>query len=180
MTTQDQTDDSVSRVAHDRMTKERDELKALLTDAQGELSKVALERRAYEYFKGQKVPNAVELSQLAAPHLKDVDPDAIGEKLGALFPASMVTPQVTPTDDPPTEPETPAPAVPPVPAIGGPDPGAPGTPPPREKVKINSPEMKARIATEGFGAVRDAIANDEVTFHPSNEHAQRIAQRGRV
>ena len=154
MTTQDQTPDTVSRQAHDRITNERDDLKALLATAQGELSTVALERRAYDYFTEQKAPDAVALSRLAAPHLQDVAPEGIGEKLSALFPASMLATAPAPPAEPSTELDTPAaPAVPPVPAIGGPDPAAPGT------VTL---VVGARVGASGAGVLDPETDADEL------------------
>jgi len=149
--------DKVSREAHERMTRERDELKAQLAQATNALKDLTIEQKLRSNLKG-KVADPDVAANLLLPHFREVELDGIPEALGSERFApivSMMAAQqapVTQTDDtPPPTPPTNGQS-----AFSGPNPGAAGgAPTERQKIRAGSPEFnqiaelpngKARIA----------------------------------
>ena len=134
----DQVPDMVSREAHERMTKERDELKAKVEELTKVVTDVGYRDKARSYFKTAGVPDPDWAAEFALPHIRGTELEKLDETLASerFKPlVSMASMQQAPASEaPPAEPPEP-PAQPPT-GFGGPNPGAAGgSPEPARKVQ---------------------------------------------
>lgn len=164
---------TVSREAHERMTRERDELKQKVTQLEAVVVDVGYKEKARSYFKAQGVADPDWAAEFALPHLRTVELDKLEETLASdrFKPlVSMATAQSTPA-----APEAPTPPVNPGPvsSFSGPNPGAVGGPAPEPgKIKagskeyhdiVSGPNGKARISELAEAGMVEWRAGDPQT-----------------
>ena len=135
-------DDRVSREAHERVVRERDELKAQVSELGNTVKDFAIRDKARDFFKSKNVPDPDWAADFSLPQLRDVEPDSIPEVLAGDRFKPLLTQQSAP-DDPPQG-ETP-PTDPQTGFAGGPNPGAGGTPPSPSKISRQSPEFRDAV-----------------------------------
>lgn len=146
---------TVSREAHERMTRERDELKAKVEELNRVVMDVGYRDKARSYFKSKGAPDPDWAAEFALPHLRDVELDKLEETLASERFAplvSMASMQAPTTQEPQAPPTNPGPVT----SFSGPNPGAVGGPPPQPgKIQAGSkeyyeivrkPNGRARIA----------------------------------
>ena len=135
MPDQDATDprpDSVSREAHERVLRERDELKAKLDEAATALRDLTLVDKARRIFAEKGVDDPDWAAEIALPHLRTVDKlDKIAEVIDQRFAKLIPTTQTSDTtsSDQQTAPPPPDVDATPAPPFARPNPAAEGAPP---------------------------------------------------
>lgn len=148
---------TVSREAHERMTRERDEAKARLAELEAVVTDIGYKEKARSFFKAKGVTDPDWAAEFALPHLRSVELDKLEETLASDRFAPLVTMATAQASPPPPE-DTPS--VPLNPgaqsSFSGPNPGAVGgTPPEPGKIKagsedyrkiLNGPDGKQRLA----------------------------------
>jgi len=140
----DQTSDKVSREAHDRMTRERDELKAKLDEVSTALTDMALREKTRSALKG-KVADPDIAADFFLPHLRGTEVDKIGETLGSerftqMMSLMAASPPAASSDD--GDPSAEPPLNPgPQSSFAGPNPGATGGAAPEPK-KVNPRDVR--------------------------------------
>lgn len=149
--------DRVSREAHDRVTRERDEATAKLKEATAALTDLVARENVRSALR-DRVADPDSAADLLLPHLRDVAPADIGEALKSnerlVSMVSLLTPKPAPaaSDDTPLQaPLNPGPQS----SFSGPNPGASGGQPTPEKIRANSPEFN-KIGQGPDGAARIA------------------------
>lgn len=165
-------DGKVSREAHERMTRERDELKAKVDKLNKVVQDVGYRDRARKFFKDKGVADPDWAAEFALPHLRTVELDSLDETLASDRFAPLVQMAVSKApapDDGEGSPEPDASATPPPSQTGfsGPNPGATGGAP--ETQKIAARELN-NLPREEAQALIDA---DRVQF--SSEPGSPIA-----
>jgi len=155
-------DGTVSAEAHQRMTRERDELKQKLEEATATLTDLHKSNQARDWFISQLddptkevVQTASAKADLVTPHLRDVEPDKIGNVLSQdrFKPLLGSTTPPAPSGDgngegaPKGEESAPveSPPKPPPSGFGGPNPSGDGAPPAPDKYTLDSPEVRTLI-----------------------------------
>lgn len=154
MAGENESQETVSREAHNRVTQERDDFKQLLEKANSELVRVQRREAARRWFRGDEPDPLDVAADFMLPHLSNVEPDKVGEALGSdqFKPfVSMVKQGAAPppsSDDggdgndggqkPATPPSTPG-------GFGGPNPAGDGAPPAEKKFKRTDPEIQELI-----------------------------------
>ena len=174
--TDENTTDEVSRQAHDRMTAERDKLKAQVAElkgsvdgAQSALGDFAKIDSAYEYFKGRQIDNPYGLAREAVlnPQVRTADNDGLPEALDGWYNHQK---EIFGTPAPVTE-ETAPPE--PVAPMTQPNPAAPGTPSiGGAPLLIGSPEYAARYGGMSRDEQLAAHRRGETVFPPEVQAAQ--------
>ena len=140
-------DDRVSREAHDRVVRERDELKATLAERDAVIADVGIRDRARAFFKSQGAQDPDWAAEFALPHLRDTELDQIPEVLGSERFKPLIS-QASPSNDDggASDGSGESPAQDPGSGFaGGPNPGGQGTAPPPEKISPNSPQFKEAV-----------------------------------
>lgn len=139
--------DKVSREAHDRMTRERDELKAQVDELTKVVKDVGYRDKARQYFMSKGVKDPDWAAEFALPHLRTVELDSLEETLASdrFAPlVQMASVQDAPASKPPEE-ATDPPPVPTPSGFSGPNPGAQGGPSPTpQKMKLKDVQGMTR------------------------------------
>jgi len=154
--------ETVSREAHQRMTDERNTLKAQVEELSGTVTDLAFVDRARKHFLEKGVSDPEWAADIALPTIKSAgtELDSIGtfldDKFARLYPepSKPTAEGETVTDDGIPSPD----AVEP-PGFARPSPSAEGTPPGEKKYKITDPEVQALINAndnEGLRKLHDA------------------------
>ena len=145
-------DDRVSRQAHERVTRERDEALARVGQLEAVVKDVGIRDKAVSFFEEKGVVNARAAAELALPHLRDVEVDDITSTLASDRFAMLVAGQAS-SQPPPQEPAVTEPAA--SGFAGGPNPSSEGAPPSPQKISPRSPEFKAAIARNDRAQIAD-------------------------
>ena len=159
-TEENQASDTVSVKAHERMTAERDDLKTQLADATNAIHDMTRLEGARKWFQTKGVTDADAKAELVMPHLRDVDPDKIGETLeqDRFIPLTQTAEATPPVEPEEKEPE----ALPPPQGFGGPSPAGDDKPPAQEKYSLRSPEVQELIRTNNRAALHKLYEEDRI------------------
>jgi hypothetical protein len=157
-------DGRVSVEAHNRVKTENAELRAKLNELSAVVKDVGVRDRARAWFKEQGAADPDWAAEFVIPHIRDVEPDSIGETLGS----DRFKPLLGNTAPQPA----PEPTVPPLPefaGFGGPQPGGGSAQPPgTSKINPRSSEFRNASPSQVEQWDRDGM----VDWHPLvKEHA---------
>ena len=159
-TEENQASDTVSVKSHERMTAERDDLKTQNAEMANALHDVARRDGAREWFETKGVDNPGAAALLAMPHLRDIEPDKIGETLEQdRF--DLLTQTTEASTSEPVEEETEA-VLPPPQGFGGPSPAGDDKAPAQEKYSLRSPEVQELIRTNNRTALHKLYEEDRI------------------
>jgi len=160
-TTTDNLPDTVSREAHQRMTDERNNLKAQVEELSGTVTDLAFVEKARKHFVEKGVPDPEWAADIALPTIKSTgtDLDSIGAFLDDKFARLYPEPAPPATEPVATDDGIPTPDAAQPPGFARPSPAAEGTPPGETKYRYDSPEIQALIQnndSEGLKKLADA------------------------
>ncbi len=154
--------ETVTRVAHQRMTDERNEARSE-RDALGvRVQKMAFESETRKHFSSKEMVDPDWAASIALPAVMDANLELEGigafldDKFARLYPEPK---QPTTEGEPVVDDGIPSPDAVEPPGFARPSPGAEGTPPGEKKYNINSPEVQALVQAndnEGFKKLADA------------------------
>lgn len=146
--TTDDLPETVSREAHQRMTDERNDLKAQVQDLSTTVTDLAFADKARKHFVEKGVPDPDWAAEIALPSIKSEGTEIgdlntfLDDKFARLYPSATESqPSGEGTDDGVPTPD----AVEP-PGFARPSPAAEGAPPGQQKYTTSSPEVQALIA----------------------------------
>ena len=168
---EDDLPETVSRVAHQRMTDERNEARSE-RDALGvRVQKMAFETETRKHFSSKKLDDPNWAAEIALPSVMDakVELEGVGAFLDDKF--ARLYPEVKEpgTEEPAADDGVPSPDAAQPPGFARPSPAAEGTPPGEKKYKISSPEVQALINAndnEGLKKLADAGQIEWVSTSP--------------
>lgn len=166
--------ETVSIEAHQRVTAERDELKAKVEELSRVATDVAKLNTAYDFFRGKDVPDPYGLAQAAIQNVnvRDADGDDIPVRLDGWYNervAMFGAPAKTPASDD-TDSDEPLPR----PAVAGPNPAAAGEPVTAGgRLKPGDAEYKEILHAEGLAGIRRLEQEGRVERHPDNPYRAR-------
>jgi hypothetical protein len=145
--TTDDLPETVSREAHQRMTDERNDLKAQVQDLSTTVTDLAFADKARKHFVEKGVSDPDWAAEIALPSIKSKGTEIgdlntfLDDKFSRLYPSA--------TDDQPsgegTDDGVPTPDAVEPPGFARPSPAAEGAPPGQQKYSISSPEVQAII-----------------------------------
>lgn len=152
--TQTQTDlpETVSREAHQRMTDERNALKAERDQLAATIKDYGYMDKARRHFSEKGLDDPDWAAEVALPAMKsaDVEVDAIGQYLDDKF--SRLYPQAA--TDTPTAPEVPTPDAIETPSFARPSPAGDGQPAAKKTYTTSDPEIQALIQANDVATLK--------------------------
>jgi hypothetical protein len=163
----DDADATVSRQAHERVTRERDSAQARVSELEAVVKDLGLREKAIDYFRGKGVDDPIRWATLALPHIREGDPAQAGDRLDSLFgdlpgtAAPPAAPEGGVVNPPPTGFQT-----------RGPNPAAEGQHPRLEPVKPGSEEWRKVIREEGLDGMRRLDRDGRIAWSAENLKAQ--------
>lgn len=164
-----ETDDRVSREAHERIKRERDEALQQLEAAKPTLQAVGLIDKAYEHFKG-KVPDPYAAARAASRDsmFAEVDTEQLAETFDSWLQEQQSAFGFQSPNGDGGEPD-PVPTAPP-PGAGRPQPSPSGTggEPKPEPLSWNSDEVRAAKRRGDRDQLQEWIKNGQLKLSPTN------------
>ncbi len=159
--------ETVTRVAHQRMTDERNEARAEVDKLGVRVQKMAFESEIRKHFSSKKLDDPEWAANIALPAVMDANLELEGigafldDQWSRLYPEpSQPTAEGTPVADD----GIPSPDAVEPPGFARPSPGAEGTPPGEKKYTINSPEVKLTIANNDDEALRRLVDAGQIEW----------------
>ncbi len=147
--------ETVSREAHQRMTDERNTLKAQVEELSGTVTDLAFVDKARKHFIEKGVTDPEWAADIALPTIKSAGTELEGigafldDKFARLYPAEAKPPG---EEVPAVEDGIPSPDAVSPPGFARPSPAAEGTPPGDKKYKYSDPEIQQLVrANDGPG-----------------------------
>ncbi|KKM76881.1 hypothetical protein LCGC14_1375670 [marine sediment metagenome] len=146
--------ETVTRVAHQRMTDERNEARAEVDVLGKRVQKMAFESEARKHFSSKKHDDPEWAADIALPSIlqADVELEGIGAFLDDKFSRLYPKANEPGTEQPAADDGIPSPDAAQPPGFAKPSPAAEGSPPGEKKYKYSDPEIQALInANDGEG-----------------------------
>lgn len=161
-------EDTVSREAHERIAKERDDLKAQVAELRGVVKDYGLRERAISHLQSKGVQDAGRWASLALPHLRELeDLEQVASTVDQLF-GDGLTAVVQPPPAPDTDEKEPATPPPPSP-FGTPNPAAGGGDiPSPQAIKPGSAEWKQVLKEKGMEGLKALDREGRVEWTSEN------------
>ena len=170
MTDRTELPDTISREAHERVLKQRDEAQASLTEATQALGDTKLLFEAQTFFSG-KVKDPIAAAEMTLGKIRSVE-DAETRQSRLEEAVDLFAPVDAPSDPQPlVEPGEAVPDAPPTPGFMRPNPASDGPSPPEPKLTMQSPEVKALIESGQNAEVYKMIDSGQIEFSPFNRTA---------
>lgn len=165
----EETRDTVSREAHERVTRERDALKEQISQASGALSELQARYETTRYFGEKGVPNWHTVAEYAAPFYKgETDEDRYAALDRYIESHGLLSQKAEqPEPEASTEP-------PPVPKAAAPNPANRGESASRETLSYT--EWRKANPRANMEEAKQAIRSGQIAVDPLNTTAQQ-AQR---
>ena len=161
--------ETVSREAHQRMTDERNTLKAQVQELSTTVTDLAFTDKARKHFAEKGVDDPDWAADIALPSIKSEGTEIgdlntfLDDKFARLYPAATDNqPSGEGTDDGVPTPD----AVEP-PGFARPSPAAEGAPPGQQKYTISSPEVKALIEANDREGLERLDKAGQIEWHTS-------------
>ena len=163
--------ETVSRASHQRMTDERNDLKAQVEELSGTVTDLAFVDKARKHFIEKGVPDPDWAADIALPTIKSAGTELDGisafldDKFARLYPKA----NEPGTEQPAADDGIPSPDAAQPPGFAKPSPAAEGSPPGEKKYKYSDPEIQALINAndnEGLKKLADAGKIDWLSTSP--------------
>lgn len=158
--------DRVSREAHERVTRERDQAMSRVKELEAVVQDVGIRDKARSFFKEKGHTDPDWAAEMSLPHLRDTSLDEIPNVLaGDRFSRFLA---VSGSSGEPPAPATDPVAVEPAASgfTGGPNPAGGGQPPSPSKISPNSPEFKEAVARNDRALLQDWDNKGMIEWHP--------------
>lgn len=164
--TQNDLPETVSRDAHQRMTDERNDLKAQVADLSTTIKDFGYTEKAREHFAEKGVDDPRWAAEIALPTLKSASVEVadIGTYLDDKF--AKLYPTATPGDGATTD-GVPTPDAAEPPGFARPSPAAEGAPPGSKTYTTSDPEIQALIQANNQPEIRRMIDSGELVLRGS-------------
>jgi len=153
-TTDSNLPDMVSREAHQRMTDERNQLKARVSELEATVLDFGLADKARRHFQAKHVEDPDWAAEIALPtirqnagEIEDIG-SFLDQKFARLYPSGDIPSPSTPPAD-----TTPMPDAVQPPGFARPSPSGEGQPPGQKKYRTTDPEIRALIAANDKAAI---------------------------
>jgi len=167
--TQNEMPEQVSREAHQRMTDERNDLKAQVADLSTTIMDFGYTEKARKHFVDKGLDDPDWAAEIALPSMKSaaVDVDNIGayldDKFAKLYPA-VGTPGETPAAE---EASIPTPDATEPPGFARPSPASEGTPPGQKKYSSSDPEIQALYQANNMPEIKKLVDSGQLVLRGS-------------
>jgi len=160
--------DMVSREAHQRMTDERNQLKARVAELETTVLDFGIADKARRHFQARNVDDPDWAAEIALPSIRSAgEVEDIGayldQKFARLYPSGNQTP---PPSTPPTD-TTPMPDAVAPPGFARPSPSGEGQPPGQKKYRTTDPEIRQLIAANDKAAIERLDREGLIEWHTS-------------
>ena len=158
--------ENVSREAHQRMTDERNDLKAQVADLSTTIMDFGYTEKARKHFTDKGLDDPDWAAEIALPSMKSaaVEVDNIGTYLDDKF--AKLYPTVTPEGEIVAE-SIPTPDAVEPPGFARPSPASEGTPPGQQKYTSADPEIQALYQANDMPRIRELIDSGQLVLRGS-------------